>query len=130
MPPARRSKYHNKAFSRKQPPLALAQAIFQAVGFDNITTGYVLKEEALSVWEKLQPMEEVALKIFPRYVTAGFLDSEYSHYYDVFAQSCEVRWQGCCRRRIIILSQKKNRGPASDLLPLSTFVVIAWHSTD
>ena len=72
MPPARRSKYHNKAFSRKQPPLALAQAIFQAVGFDGTTTGYVLKEEALSAWETLQAMEEVALKSFPRYVTGGF----------------------------------------------------------
>ena len=72
MPPARRTKHYNKAFSRKQAPLALAQAIFQAVGFDNSTTGYVLKEEALSAWEKLQAMEEVALKSFPRYVTGGF----------------------------------------------------------
>jgi hypothetical protein len=72
MPPARRTKYYRKAFSRKQPPLALAQAIFQAVGFDNSTAGYVLKEEALSAWETLQAMEEVALKSFPRYVTGGF----------------------------------------------------------
>jgi|SaaInlStandDraft_5_1057022.scaffolds.fasta_scaffold176267_1 hypothetical protein len=72
MPPARRTKHYNKAFSRKQAPLALAQAIFQAVGFDGSTTGYVLKEEALSAWETLQAMEEVALKSFPRYVTGGF----------------------------------------------------------
>ena len=73
MPPARRTKYYNKAFSRKQAPLALAEAIFQAVGFDNSTAGYVLKEEALSAqWETLQAMEEVALKRFSRYVTGGF----------------------------------------------------------
>ena len=42
MPPARRTKYHNKAFSRKQPPLVLAEAIFQAVGFDNSTAGLFL----------------------------------------------------------------------------------------
>ncbi len=72
MPPARRTKYYNKAFSRKQAPLALAQAIFQAVGFDGSTAGYVLKEEALSAWQTLQAMEEVALKSFPRYVTGGF----------------------------------------------------------
>ena len=42
MPLARRTKYHNKAFSRKQPPLVLAEAIFQAVGFDNSTAGLFL----------------------------------------------------------------------------------------
>ena len=31
-----------------------------------------MKEEALSAWETLQAMEEVALKSFPRYVTGGF----------------------------------------------------------
>ena len=31
-----------------------------------------MKEEALSAWEKLQAMEEVTKKGFPRYVTAGF----------------------------------------------------------
>ena len=72
MPRSRRTKYYNKAFSRKLAPLALAQAIFQAVGFDGSTAGYVLKEEALSAWQTLQAMEEVALKSFPRYVTGGF----------------------------------------------------------
>ena len=72
MPHTKRSRQSSHICSRqKQPPLALAQAIFKVVGLNENSSG-VLKEEALSAWEKLQAMEEVALKSFPRYVTRGF----------------------------------------------------------
>ena len=101
MPPARRSKYHNKAFSRKQPPLALAQAIFQAVGFGGSTTGYVLKEEALSAWEKLQAMEEVTKKSFPRYVTGGFFwEGGAWNIRTTMTFLRRVARYGCCKRKI------------------------------
>ena len=51
--------------------MALAQAIFKVVGLNENSSG-VLKEEALSAWDKLQAMEELALKSFPLYVTRGF----------------------------------------------------------
>ena len=72
MPHTKRSKQSSQVCSRqKQPPLALAQAIFKVVGLTENNSG-VLKEEALSAWDKLQAMKEIALKSFPRYVTRGF----------------------------------------------------------
>ena len=72
MPHTKRNRQSSQIYSlQKQPPLALAQAIFQAVGLNENSSG-VLKEEALSAWDKLQAMEEDALKSFPRYVTRGF----------------------------------------------------------
>ena len=72
MPAVKHKKQQIRKARRKPPPLALAEAIFQTVGFDDSRASYVLKEEALSAWGTLQAMEEKIIRNFPKYVIVGF----------------------------------------------------------
>ena len=77
MPPVKHKKQIRNS-RRKPPPLAVAEAIFQTVGFDDSRANFVLKEDALAAWGTLQAMEEKIIRRFPKYVIAGFFrkDSE------------------------------------------------------